>query len=67
MKNQPSRQPNPRSQKRLLAEKEAKQHALEQRLWQLDQAIIDAQDDLLHEQQRQDAETLRLKTSWPSS
>ncbi len=37
MKNQANHQPNPRSQKRLLAEKEAKQHALEQHLRQLDQ------------------------------
>jgi hypothetical protein len=61
MKNQPNRQPNPRSQKRLLAEKEAKQHALEQRLWQLDQDIIDAQDRLLQEQHHQDAELIRLE------
>jgi hypothetical protein len=61
MKNQPNRQPNPRSQKRLLAEKEAKLYALEQHLRQVDQSIIDAQDRLLQEQQHQDVELIRLE------
>ncbi len=59
-KKQPSYQPNPRFQKRLLAEKEAKLDLLEQHLSQIDQSILDAQDRLEQEQQRQDAEYLRL-------
>jgi hypothetical protein len=61
MKNQANYQPNPRSQKRLLAEKEAKLHALEQHLRQLDQSIIDAQDRLLQEQQRLQRELTHLE------
>jgi len=61
MKNQAHRQSNPKFQKRLLAEKEAKQYALEQHLRQLDQRIIDAQDRLLQEQQHQQMESIRLE------
>jgi hypothetical protein len=61
MKNQARNQPNPKFQKRLLAEKEAKRYALEQHLRQLDERIIDAQDRLLQEQQRQHQELLRLE------
>ncbi len=61
MKNQANRQPNLRVQKRLLAEKEAKQFFLEQRLEEIDQSIIDAHDRLVQEQQHQDAESIRLE------
>jgi hypothetical protein len=61
MKNQAHRQSNPKFQKRLLAEKEVKQYALEQHLRQLDQRIIDAQDRLLQEQQHQQMESIRLE------
>jgi hypothetical protein len=60
MKKRPSYQPNPKFQKRLLAEKEAKFDLLEQHLSQIDQSILDAQDRLEQEQQHQDAEYLRL-------
>jgi hypothetical protein len=60
MKNQAHRQPNPRVQKRQLADKEARQSLLEQHLLQLDYRIIDTHDHLLQEQQRQDGELLRL-------
>lgn len=61
MKPSINQQPNPKAQKRLLAEKEAKQRAFELRLRQLDLDLIDAQDNLLQEQQRQDAEMLHLE------